>query len=214
MLPARIWIVVSMMAYVVLQRLFPYLLQQAGIETTRSAMYYPWNFSPLTAICLFGAAHFAQRRWAFLVALGALGLSDLAILLVAGKDYAIYPGRGLVYACFVLTTCLGLSLRQRTRIAPIAGAAILAEFVFFLVTNLGVWYACSRPAPMMPESFAVVHYTPDFNGIGACYVAGLPFFRLSLASTAIYTTLLFGGLAYVRNRHATRDPATVLQTGV
>jgi hypothetical protein len=57
----------------------------------------------------------------------------------------------------------------------------LAETVFFLVTNFGVWWAGEGLTP----------YPPTLAGLALCYWMGIPFFGRSLLSTTLYVGLLF-----------------------
>jgi hypothetical protein len=142
---------------------------------------HPPDFSPIAAIALFGGATFANKRAAFLVPLAALFLSDLVL-----GFYAITP---VVYGAFAIIACLGLWLRRRRTVGRIAGAAIAGAFLFFALTNLGVW-AISGWYPKTPA------------GLIECYAAAIPFFRNTLLSNLLYATLLFGGLALTENRFA------------
>ncbi len=147
---------------------------------------HPPNVTPLAAIALFGGAHFADKRLAFLVPLAALLLSDLILGL-----HSQMPG---VYAGFALVVCVGFVLRGRTRALPVAVAALIGSCVFYLVSNFGVWATGSW-------------YPKTAAGLGACYVAGIPFFRNSLVGDLFYTALLFGIFALAEKRFSLlREP--------
>src|SRR5438128_8384087 len=92
---------------------------------------HPPNFSPIGAMALFGGACFAQKRWAFILPIAALLLSDLALGL-----YRLMP---VVYGSFALIVCLGFCLRRHRKAVPIAGAALTSSVLFFVLTNFGVW---------------------------------------------------------------------------
>jgi hypothetical protein len=143
---------------------------------------HPPNFAPIGALALFGGAAFAGKRAAFLVPLVAMLLSDLAIGLASG-DMALGLHRliPVVYGAFVLIVCLGFLLRRR-RPVPIALATLAGSALFFLVTNFGVWALGTT-------------YPRSWEGLVACYVAGLPWFGNTMLGDATYATLLFGGLA-------------------
>src|SRR3990172_7431795 len=119
------------------------------------------NFTPIGAIALLGGALFANRVAAFGVPLAALLLSDALI--------GFHSGMPVVYGCFALTVCIGFRLRQRRSFARVAGATLAASWLFFLVTTFAVWvFGHGRLYPMTLE------------GLVACYVAAIPFFRNSL----------------------------------
>jgi hypothetical protein len=172
-----------MTLFVVGMRLVPYVLGRLGVDVSASGHIYPWNFSPVTALCLFGGAHLAQRRSAYLIPLAALLLSDIGIGLLRGEvGFTVYPAMPFVYAAFALNITLGLWLQKHRSALPIAATAVLGEVLFFLITNGAHWALSDM-------------YPHTASGLIACYVAGLPFFRTSLLGTGLYTTVLFGGFA-------------------
>jgi hypothetical protein len=140
------------------------------------------NFTPVTALALFGGASFGDKRLAFIVPLLGLFLSDLVL-----GFYSITP---LVYVSFALVVGLGLWLRHRKNLPRITFAAIVGALLFFVVTNFGVWALDG----LYPRTLA---------GLGECYLAAVPFFCNTLASSLLYSTLLFGGWALAEKRWPT-----------
>lgn len=188
---ARYWFLLGMIVVAASMRLIPYILQSYGIKTlssfgTPDLALYPWNFSPVAAICLFGGARFSDRRWAFAVPLSALIFSNFGIGLISGEgSYVFDSAMPLVIGAFALTVWLGTWLRNRDSAWQIAGVAVLSEIVFFIVTNFAVWAFSST-------------YTHTVEGLVQCYTMALPFFRNSLIGMAVYGTVLFGGFAFAR----------------
>jgi len=166
-------------------RLMPYVLHQFGMSIDPHTTVYPWNFSPLYAICIFGAAMFADRRTALLLPLAALAVGDLGIGILAGDvAFAFYAEQPLVYLSYALLTATGLLLRENRSWLAIAGTGLLGAVVFFLVSNLGVW------------AFGQYHTYPlTFAGLLECYVAAIPFFRYTLVSMAVFLPVLFSRVA-------------------
>jgi hypothetical protein len=158
---------------------------------------HPPNFTPLFAMALFGGAYFGSRIAAFAVPLAAMFLSDLALgILLYGT--AIFPSMPFVYAGFALTVLLGCWVRRR-QCSPvaIAGAALASSILFFVVSNFGVWLQWHL-------------YPKTLEGLVACYIAALPFYRNTLAGNAVFTLVLFGGFALAqRYVAALREPAPV-----
>ena len=151
---------------------------------------HPPNFAPIGAMALFGGACFAQKRWAFVVPLAAMFLSDLVLGL-----HRLMP---VVYGSFAMIVCLGFWLRRRRTVVPIAGAALASSVLFFVLTNFGVWALGSW-------------YPRTWGGLVACYVAAIPFFHNTLLGDAVYSTVLFGGLALAeKGLPAPREPALAL----
>src|SRR5262245_14815545 len=62
-----------------LVRLMPYILGRLGMGDVHDVTAFLWNFSPVSALFLFGGAKMADRRTAYLVPLAAMLLSDLGI---------------------------------------------------------------------------------------------------------------------------------------
>jgi len=151
---------------------------------------HPPNFSPVEAIALFGGAYFASRQWALVVPLVVMFLSDLALGLVHGGiyfDYFTSAGFWLVYACIALSTVLGFGLRGKVSGGRVLGYSLAGSVLFFIVTNFGAWLG----APMYPQTMV---------GLGAAYVAGIPFFQWTVLGTLFYSALLFGGFALLRHK--------------
>jgi hypothetical protein len=136
---------------------------------------HPWNFAPIGAIALFSGAMIPDKRLALFFPLLTLVAGDLFI-----GFHKLIP---LVYASTLVSVVLGYLLRDRKTLGCIAGVTMLGAIQFFLVTNFGVWLLLGT----FPKSAA---------GLVACYIAGAPLFWNTLASDALYVTLLFGGFAF------------------
>lgn len=140
---------------------------------------HPPNLSPIAAMALFAGAHFADRRLAFIVPLVALMLSDLWL--------GFHSSMLFVYAAFAMIVTLGFLLRERKRLLPIMGLALIGSVLFFLVTNFGAWLSHSI-------------YPHTAQGLLAAYTAGLPFFQNTLLGDLLFTAVLFGGFYLFEQR--------------
>lgn len=193
----KIQFLYCLLVYTLVVRVLPYVLMNCDIKTDPSVLYYPWNFSPLTAVCLFGGAFLADRRMSFLLPLGTLFLSDVAIALVSGKMEWGFPvdAEGMLsmtrlgrwsfnYFSFTMVVMLGFLLRQGTprRFSALA-LGLSFEFVFFVVSNFLVWMSGTVGETRL--------YPYTMDGLVQCYVIALPFFGKSLLGTAAFTMLLF-----------------------
>ena len=187
----RLQFLLSLIVYTIIVRMLPYVLINPDIKTNLTVLYYPWNFSPMTAMCLFGGAFLADRKMSFLLPLATLFISDLGILALTGNvDWAFPTGRwGFTYFSFTVAATLGLLLRNRQPTRFPARALVLGlsfEVVFFLVSNYLVWVTwATGDQPMYANTTA---------GLLECYRIGLPFFGKSLLGTATFTMLLFSPL--------------------
>ena len=91
MLKPRLGTLIGFILLCILFRLFPYLF--GNVEPGKT---YPWNFSPILPLCLFGAAYMQQRGWSYAVPMIAWFIGDIGIGLLSGKwEYAFYPGQPL-----------------------------------------------------------------------------------------------------------------------
>lgn len=167
-----------------------------GAAATRLAPHW-WNLTAVGAVCLFGGAYF-QRKWpALLVPLAALAVSDVVLQMF------IYPDHGpnyFKYVCFAATVPLGLLLRGRTKLLPVASATLAATALFFLLSNFGVWFfgdgSAERMYPLTPA------------GLLACYVAAIPFSLNMLYGNLLFSGLLFGGMElFAKQGLVNREPA-------
>lgn len=150
------------------------------------------NFSPLGAIGLFGAAYFAHRWQAFLVPIAATWLSDLFINNVIYARYYpeftwFYSGFYWQYGSYLLIVLAGVFLFRRVSPPRVLTGALCSSAIFFLVSNFGVWAG----GAMYPQSF---------EGLMACYSAGIPFLKGTLLGDLFYAGALFGTFALAQRR--------------
>ena len=151
---------------------------------------HPPNVTALTALALFGGAHFSDRRLAIGVPLLALLVSDIALGIYWQWDFRAVQGHMWVqYASFLAIVGLGFVLRESRSALRVGAVALSASCMFFLVTNFGEWAF----QPWYPKTAA---------GLAASYVAGIPFFRNMLVGDLVYTALMFGGFALLERRFA------------
>lgn len=131
------------------------------------------------------------------------------VAVFAAVDYYLtvfayhYPfqlsGYLLTWAWYAAVVLLGHAMLAKKVSALRVGTAVLiAPTSFFLVTNYAAWLASPT---LYPRSVA---------GLGMSYVAGLPFYRNDLVSTAIVAALAFGIPVVARQMTAqSRHPANV-----
>ena len=130
----------------------------------------PPNFSPIMAVALFSGVIFANRKLALLIPMAAMLISDIALGL-----HSTMVG---VYLSFGLIAILGMRIKN-VSFKGVFGSSILAALLFFVITNFAVWCAG--------------WYGYTFEGLVTCYAMAIPFFRATLASSILYSGLLFGG---------------------
>lgn len=145
------------------------------------------NFTPIGAMALFAGALISNRLLAFLIPALAMVISD-ACLGFAGWRFA--EQTIVVYGVFMLTTWLGMSLRNNQSVIKITGTSIAASVLFFVVTNFAVWFGGFYHTPAL--------YTLDFMGLVNCFIAAIPFAGATFASDLVYSALLFGSFYLIR----------------
>ena len=166
---------------------FAYLIVLVAV-LTRFVPHLP-NFSPVLAGLLFGGAHL-RRRDAIWYPLALLAASDFALTTFVYR-MRIGPNQSIIWLGFALVALIGYWLRKRENVARIAVAALAGPTAFFVISNFGVWLG-GHGSRMYPATW---------DGLVACYVAALPFYRNSLLATAAYTAVLFSARKIYGRRH-------------
>jgi hypothetical protein len=141
---------------------------------------HPPNFTPITAMALFGGAVFSRRWMGVALPLLALVLSDLVL--------GFHVTALAVYLSFVVVAIIGFGLRENRSALRVGGAALLGSTAFFAITNFAVW-ALSGIYPHTTEGFI------------AAYVMALPFFENAIIGDLLFTGALFGAWAWISNRY-------------
>lgn len=163
----------------------PYLYILAAVVLR--VIPHPWNLSPMGAMFLFSGGTFRSKLQAMLVPLAALLISDYAVIQI------LYHGRfgwfsPWNWSAFALVGLIGWTLRGRITVGRVAAASLAGSTAFFVVSNFGVW-AGGKLYPMTAA------------GLGACYVAALPFFGNTIAGDLLFSALMFGSYYWLRQRH-------------
>jgi len=136
-----------------------------------------WSgFSPIIAIALLAGMIIKDKSASFLLPLASLFISDVIIEVLF--RFKLFPYEGfygyqlLNYALLLITTLVGW-LVKGNKIGRIVGGAFIAPTLFYVFSNLTVWFSAS-------------FYTNDFNGLTECYTAALPFYFHSLIATFVF----------------------------
>ena len=191
---------IGMILFTVVLRLFPYILYRFfDVSIDPKTTTYPWNFSPMFAICLFGAAFYQEIRWSYLVPFCAYLLGDLGIGLLTGNmRFAFYSTQPVVYGSLALMITLGLYLRNNRTVWTVGGTGLLGATLFFLITNFAVWaFGNGGRYPMTSA------------GLIECYTMALPFFRNSLISMTVFLPVLFSKFCLVEIKLPALEPVPV-----
>ncbi|HMG16133.1 MAG TPA: DUF6580 family putative transport protein [Saprospiraceae bacterium] len=155
---------------------------------------HPVNFTPLGAMMLFGGVQSKKFKLSILVPFIALFLSDLYLnnfMYHSDQWTWFYKGAPWVYFAFALVFIIGRIFQPKLGL-KLAFTAISGSIIFFVVTNLALWYGSNL-------------YTKDTAGLVQCFIAALPFFQNSLFGDLIYSFAIFGVYEYIsiKSRSAT-----------
>jgi len=129
------------------------------------------NMTPILAIALFGGVYLNKKQAIWL---------PIAIMAISDVFIGMHPLVLFTWGAMALASFIGLWLREHKTIGNTILSTLLGSFLFFVITNFGVW--------AMPEGW----YPHTLSGFISCYVMALPFFRNALAGDLLYVGVLFG----------------------
>lgn len=154
--------------------LLPYMLVLA-VVLLRLTVSHPYNFVPVFCSLLFFGAWRPAREFG----LPLLALMGVDIFLTTRQyGFALTSGYAVTWMCYLGAMLFGAALLGKSISTGRAiGATLLASVSFFLASNFMVWVEWGM-------------YPKTWSGLGACYVAALPFFRNSLAAEMVHSLLI------------------------
>jgi uncharacterized protein DUF6580 len=135
-----------------------------------------YGFTPVGASLLFFGSRMPRKHFWAPVAL-LIG-SDIYLNL-ARYHMSLTWDQGVVWAWYAGACCIGLLLRGRVKPLYVGASALGSSVSFFLVSNFAVWLAGN------------IVYPKTLAGLGACYVAAIPFFRNDVISTLLFSAIFF-----------------------
>jgi len=173
--------------FAVLSRVLPHAFHATGV-----------NFTAVGGSLLFFGAKMQGMRW-------SRGQAGIAVAVLAATDYYLtvfaygYPFQVSAYlatwAWYGAICLLGRGvLAQRAGWLRVGAAVLASSTSFFLLSNFMVWAAGGM-------------YAKSLAGLGACYVAAIPFYANDAISTAITAGVLFGLPALARGMIAAMHDA-------
>jgi hypothetical protein len=154
-----------------------------------------FNFTAVGAMLLYFGA---RRSWRETLAPLAVLMATDYYLTTSIYHYAFrwtdyLPTWGWYVAAMVLGQIL---LHAKTTFVRFAAGALLGPTSFFLISNYAAWVGN-------------IQYPRTLGGLGLCYVAGLPFYRNDLISTALFAGAAFGIPVLVRRLQSSRAEAAI-----
>jgi hypothetical protein len=157
----------------------------------------PFGFAPQWAMAVFAGAVIKDRKWAFILPVLSMFVSDLLyqVLYVGGISdmKGFYEGQWQNYLLFTLLVLVGMAIKK-INILQIGAASLVAPTLYFLVSNFLVWASNG--------STRGLDRPKNLNGLLLCYADGIPFYKMSLLATLIFSAILFGTYVFGRNYQA------------
>ena len=161
------------------QRIYILIFAFTLLSACLRLLPHPYHFTPIGALALLSASQIRHKVYAFFPPILAMMITDIF--------YGFHSTLFFVYAGFLLTVVVGFVLTSSRGILKLGGASLAGSIVFYLISNLGVWWA----TPLYPSSTF---------GLMECYIAAIPFFHWSLLGNLFYTFVFFG-LFELANRY-------------
>ena len=161
----------------------------------------PYGFAPQIAMAIFGGALIKDKKFAFLLPLLSMFISDALYEILyrngVGNMQGFYEGQFTNYIIFGLMTFFGFYIKSYN-IGKIALASLAAPTAYFLLSNFMIWVSNSPDAGLQRPK--------TLNGLLLCFGDGLPFYQWSIAATLVFSAILFG--SYFLISKASLQPAT------
>jgi uncharacterized membrane protein len=140
---------------------------------------HPPNFTPLMAMSIFSGILFLDRRFAILIPLVAMIITDF----VLGLHSSIL----FVYVSLTIGVLMGFKLRENQKLGKVMLFSLIGSIQFFVITNFGYWLTSGL-------------YPRTAEGLSQAFFFGLPFFShtpvelfaFSLAGDLIFCSLFYG----------------------
>ena len=152
----------------------------------------PYGFAPQIAMAIFGGAVIKDKKLAFILPLLSMFISDGLYQLLyvngVGNIPGFYDGQLTNYILFGGLTIFGFFIKNFD-IKKIALAAISAPTAYFVISNFLVWASSSPLAGLARPK--------TFSGLMMTFGDGLPFYPWSLASTVVFSAILFGSYFFM-----------------
>jgi hypothetical protein len=150
----------------------------------------PYGFAPQWAMAIFAGAVIRDRKWAFIIPVLSMFLSDLLYQALYNAGISTMPGfyvgQWQNYILFGLLALVGMAMKK-INVKNILVASLAAPTIYFFLSNFLIW-----------ESGAGYARAKTASGLMQCYTDGLPFYGVSLAATIVFSALLFGSFMLIR----------------
>jgi hypothetical protein len=155
----------------------------------------PFGFAPQYAMAIFAGAVIRNKKWAFVIPVLSMFISDLfyQVLYLGGMTSipGFYEGQWQNYVLFALLVFVGMAIKK-LNVIQIAAASLVAPTLYFLASNFLLWSSNGTTRGL--------NRPKTFNGLLQCYSDAVPFYRMSILATFIFSAILFGSYLLIRNQ--------------
>jgi hypothetical protein len=162
----------------------------------------PLGFAPQIAMALFAGSIVKDKKFAFLLPLFSMLISDIIYQVLFQLNISsvpgFYSGQVINYILFAGLTIVGFAVKK-TNPVHIAAGSVAAASIYYLLSNFTVWVGGGLDIANQP-------YPKTMAGLLHCYAEAIPFYRGSLYATLIFSSILFGGY-YLVNKYMVQKPA-------
>ncbi len=145
-----------------------------------NAEFHLYHWVPVAALGIFSGSVLRQGKWAYLIPLMAMFISDIAFSLFTTTQGFYGVSQFVNYAALALVTFLGTQLQNRKTL-NIAGFTIAGSLIYFLLSNFGTWLGG--------------YYDMTWSGLVQCFTLAIPFYKSELA-TGFFVNSLLGDLGF------------------
>ena len=162
----------------------------------------PFGFAPQIAMALFAGSVIQNKKFAFLVPLLSMLVSDALYQFLYQQGLTdikgFYPGQLENYLLFSLVTVIGFFI-NKNKITHILVGSLAGAAFYFLASNFITWIGGGLDFYNQP-------YPKTWQGLMTCLAAGIPFFKVSLWATLSFNAIFFGAY-YLYSRFAMKPQA-------
>jgi hypothetical protein len=152
--------------------MLPYLFVIIAVAGRFLAIPGALGFTPVTAALLYFGARAPRKHMWFPVAT-LLG-SDIVLSRLV-YSYPLTPDLWMSWAWYALAILLGSALlKGEPKPLRVGAGALSGSVSFFLLSNFAVWVVWNM-------------YPKTLEGLIACYIAAIPFFRNAVVGDLLFT---------------------------
>ncbi len=156
----------------------------------------PLGFAPQIAVALFSGSIIKNRKYAFLMPLMAMFVSDLFFEVLYRNGLSeikgFYGGQLTNYLLFVGLTVIGFFVKANS-VKSIGIGSIVAPTVYFVFSNFSSWAFGGL-------KINGAKYTTSLSDFWECYTVALPFYKNSIVATICFAAVFFGSYALVNSK--------------